>query len=162
MHENGVTELPIDAPHGSCGVTLINKAITADGRNVSFVIGVRSMNAHIEKVLGTEGTFNKNDIQGSQDDPDQIRRAAGAAAAAAAPSAARPGVLGSKAFQKITVASLTFGTLLREAGLLASDAPAVDLLKIDCEGCEYELMEELMAMPRAPSRFVKVTGELHQ
>eukprot|EP00966_Prymnesium_polylepis_P184319 4272131-Prymnesium_polylepis.1 len=150
LHENGIPELPIDAPRGACGVTLINRAITTDGRNVSFVIGVRSMNAHIEKVLGTEGTFNKNDFQGGPEDPDQVRRAA-----------ARTGVR-SKGFQRITVPSLTFGTLLRKAGLSAPNVPSVDLLKIDCEGCEYELMKELMAMANTSKRFVKVTGELHR
>jgi len=76
LYENGVQELPIDAPSGSCGVTPINKALTADGRNVSFVVGIRSMNAHIKDHFGREGTWNKNDILGSKDDPDRIRHEA--------------------------------------------------------------------------------------
>ena len=39
--------------------------------------------------------------------------------------------------------------------------PLVDLLKLDCEGCESEVVEELRAHPALVQRIGAVTGELH-
>ena len=52
-------------------------------------------------------------------------------------------------------------TTTLEAALARENISQVDLLKVDCEGCEYELFEELQAKPWLTARIRRVAGELH-
>jgi FkbM family methyltransferase len=81
--------------------------------------------------------------------------AAGDASAARVPTAAS-----SDGYRHYEVPGMTFKELLR-----SHDITRVDLLKLDCEGCEYELLKELRASPGFASqlqhRVKRVAGELH-
>ena len=56
-----------------------------------------------------------------------------------------------------TVPSTTLGRLMAEY----ASAEPVELLKVDCEGCETELLSELNATRDLTRRIWRIAGELH-
>lgn len=76
LRENGVRELPhtpLDRGPQACGgVAALNHAITADGRNATFLMGSRAMMARIEGVLPSTSF----DAIGGQRDKDLATRPA--------------------------------------------------------------------------------------
>jgi len=61
--------------------------------------------------------------------------------------------------RRYSVQSITLGELLDEFKTPASDE--LDILKLDCEGCEAEVLHELTSSPSLARRIQSVTGELH-
>jgi len=121
------------SPCGHISTTAVHRALTSDGRNVSLVIGSRSMSAHVVPTSPGGGPG---------------RRHARRASAPRAPSAPPP--------RTYTVRSSSLESLLRD-----HDIDTVDLLKLDCEGCEYEVLDELRSKPELIRRIRHLAGELH-
>ena len=131
---NGV---PLISNHSrsSCGVLPLNMAASRTRGNVTLAVGYRSMNAVVEGVghLAPEPHT---------------------------------------ALRRYEVRSTTFEERLHE--MLAMQTPQhyplqtsqpslqyVDILKLDCEGCETEVYHELRSRPSLAGRIRAVTGELH-
>jgi FkbM family methyltransferase len=112
LWENNITELHHHLQSG-CGVLPLNEALTADGRNISLIVGVRSMNAHAEGAMWS--TTDKLDAIGGARDPLLTRRGT---------------VDRASAFRRYMVKSTSLGELLQRYNLSHT---VVDLLKVDCE-----------------------------
>lgn len=140
LRQNGVRELPLHssaASKGCGGVTALNQAVTADGRNSTFIMGSRAMMARMEDALN----INFDAIGSTRDNDFKTR----------------PKVEGvAKGYRRYAVQSSSLENIVTRAGL-----EKVDLLKIDCEGCEYEVLQELRAKPWLVQRIKHVAGELH-
>ena len=110
----------------------LNRAVTGDGRNVTLAIGSASMSAH---------------VVGSSTAPRKASRAEVSTGGSTQEDAAtRTYLVGSTCLER----------LLDEHGV-----GDVDLLKLDCEGCEYEVFDELRAKPSLRRRIKGMAGELH-
>ena len=128
LHENSIpliaaAEAKLAPGASSCGVRPLHMAASRDGREVSMLVGYRSMNAVVEGAALT---------------PEQ-----------------------GTALRRYSVRSINLTSLLRRV-LAADSAPAgVDILKLDCEGCEVEVFHELQSSPSLAARIGAITGELH-
>jgi FkbM family methyltransferase len=130
---NGV---PLISNRSRCGVLPLNMAASRTRGNVTLAVGYRSMNAVVEGVgyLAPEPHT---------------------------------------AVRRYEVRSTTFEERLHEMLTMqstpqhypqTSQQPSlqyVDLLKLDCEGCEAEVYHELLSRPSLAGRIRAVTGELH-
>ena len=124
--------------HHRCGVRALNLAASRDGRNITMLLGYRAMNAVVEG--GTRppeaGRIRRYEV-GSTTLEGLLDR-----------HVSLPAVHASEDTPAISVVE-------------DSTAPIVQLLKLDCEGCESEVVAELQERPALVSRIVAITGELH-
>jgi len=111
---------------------VLNQAMTGDGRNVTVAIGSASMSAH---------------VVGLSTAPHSPR---------ARRTATSNGAFKQDGARTYLVRSTSLERLLDEQGI-----GDVDLLKLDCEGCEYEVFDELRAKPSLMRRIKSMAGELH-
>ena len=153
---NSIAELSIEQLRhntSACGVLPLNLATTHDRRAVRMVLGSRSMSAH---------------------------EAGGVLADAVTGGGAQgPASLRSRPRQMRPVQSLTLREALalfdaddhrgggprKKAGVSAA-VPLVQLVKLDCEGCEHDVVRELSddaadGGHRLASRVLTIAGELH-
>lgn len=187
LHANGV---PILAPtrrawasalsnhepmaKGCGGVMPLNQAITADGRNVVITLeeGSSSMTASMKSPMTAIGGASA--APPDADAPPSTRATAlartlwrGATLAAstdggaATAAKARPTTKGSPAAawrpsRSFTVPSVTLPSLLDGFRITR-----LSLLKLDCEGCENELLPQFRAYPSLAGRVPRAAGEIH-
>ena len=59
-------------------------------------------------------------------------------------------------YRRYAVQSSSLQSIMERFGV-----DTVDLLKMDCEGCEYEVLRELQEKPRLVQRIKHVAGEIH-
>lgn len=168
LEQNGVLESPPNdalvaaAAAGDgrprwCGVRALNVALTSGARVAHMVVGTRSMTAHEASTRSgrrADGSFQLEwDAVGGAGDP-ALKAKAAAGGTRGAPTTSSDG------YRHYEVPGMTIKELLR-----SNNITRVDLLKLDCEGCEYELLRELRASPMLASalqrRVKRVSGELH-
>ena len=118
----------------------LNKALTHDGREVTLLLGTRSMTAHEEGGIVSFGNWDAVGGAG-----DAARRKGGGGGGRPRPT-----------YSRSRVPSATLRELLSEHRV-----ERVELLKMDCEGCEHDAVREMEAHPALTAAFARVTGEVH-
>lgn len=120
------------------GLRPLSRAVTANGRQVRLEVGRASMNAHEAPSRASQP------VPGV---PDETIRQWGSV-------------------REYSVQSTTLEQLVQlyATRSIAQEAAArsFDLLKIDCEGCETELLRHLRGSPVLSSAFQHVAGEIHR
>lgn len=134
------------------GVRALNLALTSDGREVNFAVGTRSMTAHETSTRVARKTLQWDAIGGVGDARRNDHTSRGTHRVGGGGVGAVPSPDG---FRHYSVASTTLEGLLDD-----HNVSSVDLMKLDCEGCEYEMLRELRAKPLLAQRIASVAGEV--
>lgn len=123
LHINGIPEIREEdfGKPGKAGVLALNKAVTADGRDVQVHMNVHStLDSYTGQADQTHG-FGKWDTSVAQ-----------------------------------------IGSLVLPAYLSSHGIESLDFLKIDCEGCEFEVIPHMTKYFEDKSKVRLFAGELHQ
>lgn len=146
---NNIAELSVEQLQrnaSACGVLPLNLAMTHDRRTVRMVLDSRSMSAHeADGVLADAATEERG---GGPMPQRQMKRQM------------RP--VQSRTLRE---ALALFDAADRGASAMKAHAPLVQLVKLDCEGCEHDVVRELRAdaaqSHQLASRVLTLAGELH-
>lgn len=134
LHDNVRRRANATCSHAA--VTAVNRGLSLSRSNVSFKVGTRSMNARASNIFTHD---EEADAVGGTMDPVLARRSAT-----------------HRSFRDYIVPTSTLEDLLHE-----TNVSTVDLLKLDCEGCEFDVVQELKSKPQLAARIRQVTGEVH-